>query len=302
MTSGTTLAAAHFVRIAGLILALCLAMPGTSAAQASGTSQCDAACLTAVVERFITAVTTGRSADVPLSQDVEVRENTRRVELEATTWKDVKAVRSSVIFADPVSLNVVARTGVELADGTPAYLSTRLRIAGSGRITDVEISADRSPQVVSEYVWNLGADLASVLPADQRITRVELEALGRRYFQSLSTHVAVQADFDPRCDRFHSGQQITNAGNNTVEAGAARTCASSLEGTPPWGPASEHRFPVIDPERGIVFGVALLHYLSGTTPRQMYVSEVFKVVGGRIVHIDNIGLMMDGVETMGFVR
>jgi hypothetical protein len=59
---------------------------------------------------------------------------------------------------------------------------------------------------------------------------------------------------------------------------------------------------VIDPERGIVFGITLLHYLSGPTPRQMYVSEVFKVVDGRIVRIDNIGLMMEAVATTGFVH
>jgi hypothetical protein len=34
----------------------------------------------------------------------------------------------------------------------------------------------------------------------------------------------------------------------------------------------------------------------------MYVSEVFKVVGGRIVRIDNIGVMMKGVGSLGFVH
>jgi len=62
----------------------------------------------------------------------------------------------------------------------------------------------------------------------------------------------------------------------------------------------DQRFPVIDPERGIVFGVTLLHYLKVPTPSQMYVSELFKVVGGRIVRIDNIGLMIQGVTSLGF--
>ena len=50
----------------------------------------------------------------------------------------------------------------------------------------------------------------------------------------------------------------------------------------------------------IVFGVTVLHYLNRPTPSQMYVSEVFKVLGGRIVRIDAIGLMMPGVSTLGF--
>jgi hypothetical protein len=34
----------------------------------------------------------------------------------------------------------------------------------------------------------------------------------------------------------------------------------------------------------------------------MYVSEIFKVVGGRIVKIDNIGLLLQGIETLGFTH
>jgi hypothetical protein len=34
----------------------------------------------------------------------------------------------------------------------------------------------------------------------------------------------------------------------------------------------------------------------------MYVSEAFKVVNGRIVRIDNIGLMMQGTATLGFAH
>ena len=141
-----------------------------------------------------------------------------------------------------------------------------------------------------------------MLPPDQRLSRVDLEALARRYFHSLSTHVAVTTDFDTRCNRFHSGKQITNVSTNLVEGGPPRTCAGSLEGTPPWGPATEQRFPVIDPERGVVLGVTLLHYPKLPQQRRMYVSEIFKVVAGRIVKIDNIGLMMEGVSTLGFIH
>jgi hypothetical protein len=59
---------------------------------------------------------------------------------------------------------------------------------------------------------------------------------------------------------------------------------------------------VVDAERGIVVGVALLHYPRLPKQPRMYVSEVFKVVGGRIVKIDNIALMMEGVETLGFTH
>jgi hypothetical protein len=263
---------------------------------------CDQACLTKVMDDFVRAMTTGTPASVPLAQDAEVRENAQTVRLDAAVWRNVKAVRSIMTFADPVTGNVVSRAGVELPDGKPAYISTRIKVAAGGHVTDVEMSADTSTRVAGAYVWNLDPVYSRVLPAEQRMTRIGLEALARRYFHSLSSHQAVQEDFDASCNRFHSGQQITNAGSNTVEGGPPRTCAASLEGNPPWGPATEQRFPVIDPERGLVFGVTLLHYLNRPTPSQMYVSEVFKVVGGRIVRIDNIGLMMQGVSTLGFAH
>jgi hypothetical protein len=251
---------------------------------------------------FLKAMTTGRSADVPVAADAEIRENGAVVALSAATWKDVTAVRSVITFADAVSGNVVSRAGVEIAEGKPGYISTRLKLGPGGRIVDIEMSADTSPAVASEYVWKLDPRLEAVLPADQRLSRAALEALARRYFHSLSTHTAVAADFDPRCNRFHSGRQITNTANNAVEGGPARTCASSLEGTPPWGPATEHRFPVVDAERGIVVGMTLLHYPKLPNEPRMYVSEVFKVVGGRIVTIDNIGLMRPGLATLGFLH
>jgi hypothetical protein len=277
---------------------------GPAAAQSvpAPPAACDQACLVGVMSDFVTATTTGKPTSVALGREAEVRENAKLVALDATAWNQVKAVRSIMTFADAVTGNVVSRAGVDLVDGKPGYISTRLKVVSGGRVTDVEISADTSPRVVSSYVWNLDAVYSTVLPGEQRMTRIALEALARRYFHSLSSHQAVAADFDAGCNRFHSGQQITNAGGNTVEGGPPRTCAASLEGNPPWGPATDQRFPVIDPERGIVFGVALLHYLNRPTPSQMYVSEVFKVIGGRIVRIDNIGVMMPGVATLGFVH
>ena len=174
---------------------------------------------------FVVAMTTGKPGSVPLAEQAEIRENANLVPLAETTWREVKAVRSIMTFADPITGNVVSRAGVELAEGKPGYLSTRLKVVRGGRITDVEISADTSARVVRAYVWTLDPLFTTVLPQEQRLSRVALEALARRYFHSLSTHQAVAADFDESCNRFHSGQQITNVGRNTVEGGPPRTCA-----------------------------------------------------------------------------
>lgn len=276
---------------------------GRQAAALAGLEQpCDRDCLQKRMQEFLDAAVAGRLASLPLADTAEIRENARATGLEESAWRRVKRVRSVMTFADPLTGNVVSRAGVELEDGRPGYISTRLRLGRGGRITDVEISADTSPQVAAEYVWKLDPLFQQELAAEERMPREELEALARRYFHSLSTHVAVKEDFAPECNRYHSGRQITNVERDTVEGRGPRTCATSLEGDVPWGPATEQRFPVVDPERGIVMGITLLHYPRLPGQPKMYVSEIFKVVQGRIVKIDNIGLMVQGVETLGFVH
>jgi hypothetical protein len=200
------------------------------------------------------------------------------------------------VFADTVTGNVVCRDGVEMSDGKAAYISTRLKVE-AGVITEVEFSSDVA-RANPAYVWNLPPVLMATVPKGERMTREALDALAHRYFQTLTDHKPVAADYDEvRCNRFHSGNQITNVSRNMVEGEGARTCVTSNEGRKPWGPALEQRFPVIDVEHGIVNGITLLMF-----PDQvMYVSEVFKVEQGRITHIDNIGLVKPGLEhTTGF--
>ncbi len=253
------------------------------------------------MQAFFAAATTNQFGKVPAIAQAEIRENAREIALADSTWAKVRAIRSTLVFADAVTGNVVGRAGVEIAEGKPAYISTRLKVVADGKIADIEIAADTSNRVVKDYVWNLDKNLEKVLASEERIDRIALEALALRYFMSLSTHVAVKADFDDRvCNRFHSGMQITNAARNAVEGGPARTCISSVEGTPPWGPATEQRIPVIDEERGIVIGITLLHYLKSPSNAKMYVWKVFKVVNGKITRIDNIGLMQDGLTALGF--
>jgi hypothetical protein len=85
-----------------------------------------------------------------------------------------------------------------------------------------------------------------------------------------------------------------------VEGSGDVGCYESNLGPRPWGPATEIRIGLVDPERGIVAGYAILYY-SGN-PMRMQISEVFKILDGRIRMVDNIGLMEDGITTSGFTK
>jgi len=261
---------------------------------ADKTQPCSPACLAKVMADFKASVLAKKP--VELAKGAEVRENMEVTTVENSAWKEVKAVKSSAVFSDAVTGNVVSRDGVEMSDGKAAYISTRLKVE-AGRITEVEFSSDVA-RANPAYVWNLPPALTAAVPKAERMTREALDALAHRYFQTLTDHKPVVADYDEaRCNRFHSGNQITNVSRNAVEGQGARTCVTANEGNKPWGPALEQRFPVIDVEHGTVLGITLLMYAN----QVMYVSEVFKVEKGRITHIDNIGLVKPGLEhTTGF--
>lgn len=274
-----------FALAAVVVVLASVSMPRVSAAQAR--EACSQTCLLEKMATFKATVL--KRQPVALAPTAEVRENMVVTTVGQSAWKDVKAVRSSATFADAATGNVVSRDGVELADGRPGYISTRLKVLGT-QISEVEFTSDRG-RVNPAYVYALPAVLSAIVPPEQRSSREDLGALARRYFQSLTDHKAVRADFDDvRCNRFHSGNQITNVGNNAVEGPGTRTCVTSVDGPKPWGPAVEQRFPVIDVERGIILGITLLMYAN----QVMYVSEIFKVESGRIVHIDNIGIVKPG--------
>lgn len=63
----------------------------------------------------VAAMTAGKVASVSLSEGEEIRENTRPVTLDATACRQVKAIRSSMTFAEAVSGNIVLRAGVQRA-------------------------------------------------------------------------------------------------------------------------------------------------------------------------------------------
>lgn len=247
------------------------------------------------IESFLAHISSDRQDWIELAPNANVRENGYPISLSESRWQNVNEIVSKQTFADPSTGHVLARTGVELNSGQIAYVSTRLKIVGQ-EITEVEISFDDRDVVVAKNIVRLDSSLVTIVPPESRSTREELERIGRSYFQTLTDHRPILEDFDEdRCNRYHSGNKVTNNVNDAVEGAGARTCITSLQG--PWGPAVEHRFPIIEPDRGIVVGITLLHFPNNGA---MYVSEVFKVLDGKIILIDNLPVMLQGAETLGF--
>jgi hypothetical protein len=266
---------------------------------ASAASNCNRACLLAQAKQFNSAMLAHTTEKIPLAAGAQIRENTKAIALTESRWMNVKQVLSEGVYADPVKGNVIEHVAGETADGKPVYIGTRLKVV-DGKIKEVEINFDDSARVNLKNLVPYDPMFNTVVPAEERSSREQLETIITRYFQGLTDHQPIKADYDERCDRYHSGNRVTHNPRNGVEASGDVGCYESNLGPKPWGPASEVRIGLIDPERGIVIGYAVLYY--GDSPRRMQINEIFKILDGRIRMVDNIGLMEEGITTSGFTQ
>jgi hypothetical protein len=277
------------------VVAIFALMSGRSAVAAS----CDRACLLQQASHFNSNMLAHTTGKIPLGDGAEIRENTKAISLDASKWSSVKQIRSEGVYADPVLGNVIEHVAAETDAGKIVYIGTRLKIADS-KITEVEINFDDGPRVNAKNLIPYDPFFNTIVPEGERSTREQLERIITSYFQGLTDHQPIEADYDPRCDRYHSGNRITHNGRNGIEDSGDVGCYESNLGPKPWGPATETRIAVVDPERGIVIGYSILYY--GKSERRMQINEVFKILEGRIRMVDNIGLMEEGITTSGFTH
>jgi hypothetical protein len=259
---------------------------------------CDRACLLGQATQFNANMLAHTPAKLPLAPDVHIRENTKAIAVGDSRWNTVARILSEGVYADAMTGNVIEHVAAETIDGKPVYVATRLKLV-DGTITEVEINFDDRPNVNAKNLVPYDPVFNTLVPPEQRATRAQLERIITSYFQGLTDHQPIEADYDVRCDRYHSGNRVTHNARNGVENSGDVGCYESNLGPKPWGPATEVRIAVIDPERGIVIGYAILHYANG---RRMQINEIFKILDGRIRLVDNIGLMGEGFETSGFTK
>ncbi len=271
---------------------------GIALSHLASAAPCDRTCLLEQAKQFDANMLAHTASQIPLSPDAQIRENTKAITLADSRWNGVTKILSEGIYADPILGNVIEHVAGQMADGKPVYIGTRLKVL-DGKIKEIEINFDDNRVNVKNLV-PYDPIFNTLVPPEERSTREQLEHIITAYFKGLTDHQPIEADYDPRCDRYHSGNRVTHNPRNGVEASGDVGCYESNLGPKPWGPATEVRIGLIDPERGIVIGYAILYY--GDSPRRMQINEVFKILDGRIRMVDNIGLMEEGITTSGFTN
>jgi hypothetical protein len=259
---------------------------------------CDRACLLDQAKQFNANMLAHTTESIPLVPGAKIFENTKAIALTASRWSTIKQIRSQGVYADAAKGNVIEHIAAENADGKTVYIGTRLKVA-DGKISEVEINFDDRANVNAKNIIPYDPVFNTIVPTEERATREQLQRIITSYFQGLTDHQPIEADYDVRCDRYHSGNRVTHNARNGVENSGEVGCYESNLGPKPWGPATEIRIELVDPERGIVIGYAVLQYAND---RQMQINEIFKILDGRIRLVDNIGLMGQGIKTSGFTN
>ena len=274
-------------------------LAGFALGNTASAATCDRGCLLEHARQFNAAMLGHKPEELPLTSTAQIRENTKTIALGESKWIGVTKILSEGVYADPTLGNVIEHVAAQTANGKAVYIGTRLKVV-DGKIGEVEINFDDSDRVNLKNLVPYDPIFNTIVPFEERSTREQLERIITSYFKGLTDHQPIQADYDPRCDRYHSGNRVTHNPKNGVEESGDVGCYESNLGPKPWGPATEVRIGLIDPERGIVIGYAILHY--GDSPRRMQINEVFKILDGRLRMVDNIGLMEEGITTSGFTQ
>jgi hypothetical protein len=299
--------AMKLLTIPSLAVVLVFAFVSTPRAQVPAT--CDRACLTAVVDTFMKALTTNTPTGVPLAPNAKVTVNGKTVPLAGAFWDSAdRAVYRWDIVNERLG-DVATEAVLQNSDGSKTMYMVRLKLA-SGKITEVETI--RANQGEADRLW--GPDtLKEVSPALQLSIREAdqdsyygLIAAAESYWRAFQTNGTKDyhpAALLPDARRFENGVQTTGM----VRDGAFVSAAEGFDsgrfiGRNLW----DRRYPVVDTERGIVLSIVRFGLKDGAksqsvaTANDRLVAEFFAVKKGMIQEIHAVLFNLPDAQPTGW--
>jgi hypothetical protein len=287
-------------------------------AAAKADKPCDRACLIALTDTYLAAVVAHDPAKAPLAPDLKFVENVKREKPGEGLWKTASALPTTfkIYVPDPVSQQV-GFIGVLEADGKPAQLALRLKLAG-GKITEAEHLLVPVSERSAANLKTPRVQLTAAVPDDFRDAHGRLLHIAAQYYDALDNNNGSLAPFADDCVRRENGAQTSR---NPVPADADKVqgfgyigslgCArqidtnffeyiTSIENRRVWiadeetGLAigfSHFRHPMTQKVFKIygVPGMAERH-MESQRPFDMPAAHIFKIWGGQIHEIEAVGV------------
>lgn len=282
-----------------ILVALVMTLPAASYAQ----TKCDRACLGGIMDQYLAHMLKHDPQGLPLAANINARENIVATALGEGVWKSISAIRSSQYVMDSEQGQIIALNALQI-DAKDASMTLRLQIRNR-KIAESEIVLDTSDSggpfdaenmVEPDVLWD------APVPLSRRSTREQLVKIANSYFDGIGAHDPKGIPFSKRCDRYESGMKMTNNAAAPRPGVTSATCGDGLLILKGQNPL-DRRFPVVDVERGVVMGITFYQHGEYMPPYDLYLSERFKIVDGKIQMIDAIShkVAFSAAPSAGFV-
>lgn len=256
-----------------LILAALTLIPALAASAAtSEPARCSEACLKKTMDGYLAALAAHDPTRLAVSDHVRFTENGVEIPLGEALWVTISGLGTyRHYFYDPGTGGVAAFLSMT-ENGTPGYLMARLAV-DAGKITEIETVVDRgaanaAQQPPYEPLWD------EKEPLNTRLTREQLIDGAIGYMRAIVFEKGSLAPFADSCIRLENGMVMALGRKDTppvplrpqtsaadwfaaIRSTLGMGCSEQLD-TGVYAFITEYdnpRFPIVDVERQIVFGV-----------------------------------------------
>ena len=222
---------------------------------------CDEACLEALADRTMEAIAAQDFRSLPWADPVRYTENNVAMMIGDGWWGSAgeQVGRKAFALADAETGNIVW-FGTIYDHDAPAFGAVRIK-APAGRIEEIEVIAARKPWPVpygDPVQFALPASFAQPVGTDDQRSRERLVDLAEGYLATKQrNNGTLLAEFARDCAMIENGVQVTSA-ELDVEP-RRKDCASAFEAGlfAPVERIRDRRFPVVDPELGLVLAISV---------------------------------------------
>ena len=238
---------------------------------------CDRACLVHMMDLYIHALETKDRSALPLAEEVDLTENTARLDVgDGTLWiKPIKATGFRIDVADPQIGEIGTQTVLDI-QGKPALVALRLKVERN-MITQAEQLFDPNVQPPAmELLATPRPGLLADVPASQRNSRDDLIYAANAYFDALTGDDGHIAPFADDCVRHEQGYQ-------TVNNKAPGRFSPSPAPPPKDGPMA--RFSMMTCEQQVSTGI--FNFIARIQPRRILVDEQKGLVAGFVLFVQD---------------
>jgi hypothetical protein len=266
-----------------------LILLATAAAMSSAHAvDCDRACLKGMLDRYLDAVIKHDPSAAPLAVGYRHTENALNVPRGKGVWQSATALGAvQRRYIDPES-GQAAYYGILDEGGKLAIVTARLRIESHliseaewyiARNGDPGLPGGKPPNAWSPEGLTANPPPERVLPPRTRLPRATMIAIVNSYFDGITSHDGSVVLAHPGCNRYENGTRVTGR-----RGGVGDDCVSGFANFNMANVAAR-RVSFVDPEAGVVLGMAVFIRKPGSAVPRNAFSEWFWIEDGRIRNI-----------------